>query len=175
MAVVTLSVCGTLLWVTNTQQRPIQPFDALVRLAATLGIVNGYGPFAVMTTERREIIIEGSNDGTTWLHYEFKYKPGDPAKPLSWNIPHQPRLDWQMWFAALGDESRNAWLLRFMEKLHSGSEPVLSLLQHNPFPGHPPRYVRASLYRYYFAKPEERSATGQVWQRELLGVYKEAG
>jgi len=175
MAVVTLSVCGTLLWVTNTQQRLIQPFDALVRLTATLGIVNGYGPFAVMTTERREIIIEGSNDETTWAAYEFKYKPGVLTKPLSWNIPHQPRLDWQMWFAALGDERRNAWLLRFMEKLRDGSEPVLSLLHHNPFPEHPPRYLRASLYRYYFAKPEVRSATGQVWQREFMGVYQTVG
>ena len=74
--------------------------------------MNGYGPFAVMTTERREIIVEGSDDGQTWRPYEFKYKPGELTKPLGWNIPHQPRLDWQMWFAALGSPRNNPWLGR---------------------------------------------------------------
>lgn len=171
MAVITLSVCGALLWLTNVHQRPIQPFDALVRFTATLGIVNGYGPFAVMTTERREIIIEGSNDERTWLAYEFEYKPGDLSKPLSWNIPHQPRLDWQMWFQALGDAQRNPWFLKFMARLHHGSETVQSLLLHNPFSEHPPRYLRATLYRYVFATPDIRSSTGQTWQREFLSVY----
>lgn len=171
MAVVVLSTCGALLWLTNMNQRPIQPFDALVRLTATLGVVNGYGPFAIVTTERHEIIVEGSDDGRTWLAYEFNYKPGDPSKPLSWNIPHQPRLDWQMWFAALNRARAMPWLPNLLAKLADNSEAALSLLQQNPFPKHPPRYARASLYRYSFAEPQTRAATGQVWQREFLGVY----
>ena len=174
MALVTFSACGGLLWLTNTQQRPFQPFTALIELTSTLGIVNGYGPFAIMTTERHEIILEGSNDERTWLAYEFNCKPGDPAKPLSWNIPHQPRLDWQMWFAALSNAPRSPWFPRFMEKVLAGSEPVLSLLQYNPFPDHPPRYLRANLYRYSFATPAMRSLNGQIWQREPLGVYQSA-
>ena len=174
LAVIVLSTCGGLLWLTNTQQRPIQPFDALIRMTSTLGIVNGYGPFAVMNTERHEIVVEGSNDRLTWQAYEFKYKPGDINKPLSWNIPHQPRLDWQMWFAALDPAHSRAWFVNFMAKLRSNSEPALSLLQHNPFPNSPPRYFRASLYRYAFATPAMRAATGQVWQRERLGDYPSA-
>ncbi|MBS1213318.1 MAG: hypothetical protein H6R26_1935, partial [Proteobacteria bacterium] len=109
--------------------------------------------------------------GSVWLPYEFKYKPGDPGKPLSWNIPHQPRLDWQMWFAALDRTRAMPWLPNLLAKLAENSEPALSLLQANPFPEQPPRFVRASLYRYRFTTPETRAATGQVWQREYLGIY----
>src|SRR5262245_63506302 len=70
-----------------------------------------------MTTERDEIIIEGSYDGVEWREYEFRYKPGDIAREPRWNIPHQPRLDWQMWFAALEDPRRLVWFSRFLERL----------------------------------------------------------
>jgi predicted DCC family thiol-disulfide oxidoreductase YuxK len=172
MALVTLLACGSLLWLTNTPYRRIQPFYGLAQLTTTLGIVNGYGPFAVMTTERHEIVVEGSNDNRTWLAYEFRYKPGDPEKPLSWNIPHQPRLDWQMWFAALSDHPGNTWFPKFMDKLRNNSEPVVALLKENPFPERPPRYLRARLYRYSFARPEMRAWRGQTWHRELLGDYR---
>jgi hypothetical protein len=76
-----------------------------------------------------------------------------------------------MWFAALGDARHNPWFLRFMDKLLEGSGPVLSLLRRNPFPGHPPRYVRASLYHYAFTTPQERQQTGHVWRREYVGIY----
>jgi predicted DCC family thiol-disulfide oxidoreductase YuxK len=77
--------------------------QAVDRLIQPLHIVSSYGLFAIMTTERNEIVIEGSNDGVGWREYEFSYKPGDVRRPPRWNIPHQPRLDWQMWFAALDD------------------------------------------------------------------------
>jgi len=84
---------------------------------APLRIVNTYGLFAVMTTARPEIIIEGSDDGVHWREYAFKYKPGNVKQPPLWNIPHQPRLDWQMWFAALGTPSQSPWVLRFLQRL----------------------------------------------------------
>ena len=83
--------------------------QAVDRLIEPLHIVNAYGLFAVMTTQRDEIVIEGSDDGVEWREYEFRYKPGDVARRPRWNIPHQPRLDWQMWFAALDDPRRLPW------------------------------------------------------------------
>jgi predicted DCC family thiol-disulfide oxidoreductase YuxK len=171
MAVFVFAVCGALLWTTNTHRRPFQPFDGLLSVASTLGVVNGYGPFAVMSTERREIILEGSHDGQTWEAYEFEYKPGNPARPLAWNIPHQPRLDWQMWFAAVGDDRTRLWFPKLMDRLKAGSRPVIELLQYDPFFGHPPRYLRASLYRYTFAPPQVLATTGRVWEREWLGEF----
>ncbi len=170
MGLVTLSTCGALLWLSNIHEPPIQPFYGLAKLTSAFGIVNGYGPFAVMTTVRREIILEGSDSGQTWLAYEFKYKPGDLKKPLTWNIPHQPRLDWQMWFAALGDLRDSPWIFHLMARLREGSKPVLSLLQDNPFPNHPPKYLRASIYKYSFTTPAERNASGHIWKRKLLQI-----
>ena len=138
---------------------------------APLRTVNSYGLFAVMTTTRREIIVEGSDDGTNWLAYDFKYKPGDVNRRPGFVEPFQPRLDWQMWFAALGDFRQNPWFVDFCVRLLQGSPEVLSLLGNNPFPAKPPRYVRAKLYDYHFTNFTERHATGAWWKRERVGDY----
>jgi hypothetical protein len=134
-------------------------------------IVNGYGLFAVMTTSRPEIIIEGSNDGNTWMAYEFKHKPGDLRRRPPWVEPFQPRLDWQMWFAALGDFRSSPWFSHLMLRLLQGSPRVLDLLKRNPFPLAPPKYIRAMVYDYYFTTWSERRAEGEWWHRRRLGNY----
>jgi len=136
-----------------------------------LRTVNGYGLFAVMTTERREIIVEGSNDGVTWWPYEFKYKPGDVNHRPGFVEPFQPRLDWQMWFAALGDVRQSSWFEPFCNRLLQGSPEVLALLATNPFPDKPPRFIHAQFYDYHFTNVAERRATGAWWKREFIGEY----
>lgn len=133
----------------------------------TFASINAYGLFAVMTTERPEIDVEGSDDGEHWRSYEFKWKPGPPERRPALVAPHQPRLDWQMWFAALEDCRSNPWFLRFQQRLLEGSEPVLKLLARNPFPDHPPRFVRSTLYRYRFTRTGEDG----YWAREQVGPY----
>jgi hypothetical protein len=136
---------------------------------APLRSFNSYGLFAMMTTERPEIVVEGSNDGTLWHEYEFKWKPGDVKRRPALVAPHQPRLDWQMWFAALGDVRQNQWFVRFLFSLLRGSPEVLEQLDWNPFPSQPPRYVRAVLYDYRFTKPEDGGAAW--WAREGKRLY----
>lgn len=164
-------------------------------MVAPLGIVNVYGPFAVMTTTRPEIVIEGSNDGENWREYAFKFKPGDTRRAPPWVEPHQPRLDWQMWFAALGVRTSDpqsllpelranaamdfylqnygvdAWFINFMVRLLQGSPAVLALMDENPFPDAPPRFVRARLYMYRFADADAPLRTGEWWVREERGMY----
>jgi hypothetical protein len=166
-----LVVCAATAWMHNFPERTPQPLRAAVIVASSFGMINQYGPFGVMTTERREIIVEGSNDGKAWQAYEFDYKPGDLFRGLRWNIPHQPRLDWQMWFAALEKPRHDAWFPAFVARLQEGSPPVLDLLRTTPFPDRPPRFVRAMLYRYDYVAPEIRAETGQVWRREPIGQY----
>jgi len=139
-----------------------------------LHIVNTYGLFAVMTTRRPEIIIEGSRDGETWKAYEFKWKPGGLNRPPEFVAPHQPRLDWQMWFAALGGYRQNSWVLQFMARLLEGAEPVLNLLETNPFPDKPPEQIRAVVYEYKFTDFSGWRADGSWWRRELKGLYAPA-
>ena len=136
---------------------------------APLRSVNPYGLFAVMTTKRPEIVIEGSDDGRTWAEYEFRYKPGDPRRAPRRVAPHQPRLDWQMWFAAL--EPPPPWFARLLLRLLEGSPEVLALLERNPFADHAPKYMRALLYEYRMTDRETRRRTGMYWERELLGFY----
>jgi hypothetical protein len=132
-------------------------------------IDNPYGLFRVMTTERPEILIQGSNDGVNWRTYEFKWKPGDPMRRPSYCIPHMPRLDWQMWFAALGPRGQLNWLVPFMRRLTGGEPAVLRLMGRNPFPEGPPRYVRAVMWDYHFTDPSQKRATGAWWRRHELG------
>lgn len=139
------------------------------RNVAPLEIFNGYGLFRVMTKTRPEIIIEGSNDGKTWLPYEFKWKPGDVNRRPGIVAPYQPRLDWQMWFAALGTYRQNDWFVLFLSRLLEGSPDVLKLVGTNPFPSAPPRYIRAGLYDYKFTRFGDK--TSAWWKREYLGAY----
>jgi hypothetical protein len=145
--------------------------NELVRLAAPFGIVNTYGLFAVMTTTRPEIIVQGSNDGRTWLDYEFKYKPGDLRRAPRWLAPYQPRLDWQMWFAALSGPQGAPWFDNFMVRLLQGSPEVRGLLAEDPFPGMPPKYVRALLFNYGFTDFATRRESGDWWTRRARGFY----
>jgi predicted DCC family thiol-disulfide oxidoreductase YuxK len=148
-----------------------QPLVALYEWLAPLRSVNQYGLFAVMTTTRPEIIVEGSDDGVNWLAYEFKYKPGNLKRRPGFVEPHQPRLDWQMWFAALGNFQQNPWFVEFCIRLLQGSPDVLALLERNPFPEKPPRYIRAVTYNYRFTNMDLRRKTGQWWRREPAGNY----
>ena len=134
-------------------------------------IVNGYGLFVRMTTSRHEIQLEGSRDGLEWKPYIFRYKPGALSRPPPWIAPYMPRLDWMMWFAALGSVEQNQWLIALMEQILRGSPTVLALLESNPFPEHPPRYLRAPLDNYRFTTSAERRTTGNWWKAEPLGYY----
>jgi len=162
-------------WLIFTAFKPDAPWPH--SLAAVYGrleafrIVNGYGLFRVMTKDRREIVVEGSSDGIDWLPYEFKWKPGDVMRAPGWCAPHQPRLDWQMWFAALGTPQQNPWFVGLIIRLLQGSADVSRLLAYNPFPDQPPRYIRSSSYRYRFTTAEERRRSGAWWKREELGEY----
>ncbi|HJW30496.1 MAG TPA: lipase maturation factor family protein, partial [Saprospiraceae bacterium] len=148
-----------------------QPVQTISEWFSPFMIVNSYGLFRVMTNPRFEIMIEGSNDGMTWKEYEFKYKPGDVRRMPPWVEPHQPRLDWQMWFAALGSYRQNPWFVNLCVRLLQGTPSVLELIEKNPFPQSPPRYIRAQLYEYHFTNSHERQLTAAWWIRELKGIY----
>jgi hypothetical protein len=144
----------------------VEPVSTWLR---PLRSVNSYGLFSVMTVERPEIAVEGSDDGVHWSEYRFRYKVGERASRPRQVAPHQPRLDWQMWFAALG--SPPMWLLSMLIRLLEGSPEVLGLFARNPFPERPPRYVRAVLYDYKMTDLDTHRRTGEWWRRERLGLY----
>ncbi len=144
-----------------TVERVIGPFRSL----------NNYGLFRVMTKTRREIEIQGSDDEVEWKSYLFRWKPGALDRAPAWVQPHMPRLDWQMWFAALGPARESTWFTPLVVRLLQGSPPVLGLLAGNPFPDRPPRFVRAIVYEVRFSSPAERAQSGDWWTRREAGTY----
>ncbi|HEY9733528.1 MAG TPA: lipase maturation factor family protein [Drouetiella sp.] len=134
-------------------------------------ISNGYGLFAVMTTTRKEIIVEASQDGVKWEPYKFLFKPGDVDRAPPWVAPYQPRLDWQMWFAALGTRRDSPWFSHLVLRLLQNSEDVKALLLSEPFGGKAPKFVRASLYDYQFTNFAELTKSGAWWKRQYEGTF----
>jgi hypothetical protein len=129
---------------------------------------NGYGLFRTMTLSRPEFVVEGSADGVNWREYEFRYKAGDIYRRPTLVAPFQPRLDWQMWFAALSPQHYGYLLERLMKRVLEGEPAVLALLANNPFPSGPPQFARLSFYDYHFTRFEDRGAAW--WKRELRGT-----
>ena len=150
--------------------------DTWAQKLAPFQIASGYGLFRTMTTERPEIIFEGSADGNEWKTYDFRWKADSPDDKPSFIAPHQPRLAWQFWFAALERQyhprSRNAgWFSPLVSAILDGKPVVDCFLVENPFPTTPPRYVRARLEHFTFTSPNERRATGQIWNTETVGQF----
>ncbi|XP_063478472.1 lipase maturation factor 2 isoform X3 [Symphalangus syndactylus] len=139
-----------------------------------LQLANSYGLFRRMTGlgGRPEVVLEGSYDGHHWTEIEFMYKPGNLSRPPPVVVPHQPRLDWQMWFAALGPHTHSPWFTSLVLRLLQGKEPVIRLVQSQvaryPFHKQPPTYVRAQRYKYWFSQPGEQ---GQWWRRQWVEEF----
>jgi len=135
-------------------------------------LVNTYGAFGSVGKERPELIIEGTSEkiitqATEWKEYEIPFKPGALEKGLPIVAPYQPRVAWQIWFAAMQSPQNNPWLIHLVWKLLDNDPLALELIEYNPFPDEPPQFIRIQLYKYEFIEPWEEG----VWKRELLGTW----
>lgn len=130
---------------------------------------------------RPEVVLEGlfkpsstsANNEMKWVEIPFLYKPTDVNKTPKFIAPHQPRLDWQMWFAALSTADRQPWLLHLVYKLLqakpkqykgqskaiTGADDVFSLLDKEELlrmTGEPVwpdfKSIRMKLYDYDFTR-----------------------
>ncbi len=161
-----LSILALAAELQRTAGREPPPWQsAALQAIAPVRSINGYGLFRVMTTERPEIAVEVSDDGLEWRELAFRYKPGDPARRPRIVPFHMPRLDWQMWFAALSPRRAQGWLVPFLERLLQGEPSVWSLLA-EPRPASPPRMVRMRIAQYRFTTGDERAGGRGWWVRE---------
>jgi hypothetical protein len=151
---------------------PDAPLPAFpVRALEPFRIANEFGLFAVMTRGRYEIEFQGSRDGQTWTAYPFRYKPQDIHAPPQIYAPYQPRFDWNLWFASLGNWRGYPFVVQAEQRLLSGEPDVLALFAGNPFPDRPPEQVRAVLWQYSFSDWTEKRTQGLWWRREQIGLY----
>jgi predicted DCC family thiol-disulfide oxidoreductase YuxK len=145
--------------------------DRVAKSARSLRISGSYGAFADMTERRLEILIEASVDGAQWRPYVLPYKTLALDQSHGFAGTHMPRLDWQLWFAALRRNcKRTRWYGDLLRSLLRGSPEVHALFEQVPFPDGP-TYIRSSIWRYEFTSPEEREETGNVWRRTRMGEY----
>lgn len=133
-------------------------------------LANAYGAFGSITRERYEIVVEGSADGVSWQEYEFRGKPGDPGRMPRQFAPYHLRLDWLMWFLALGAPG-GSWFIPFLRRLLAADRATLKLLRIDPFDGKQPRQVRALVYHYRYSTRQEKKATGLWWIRRPAGIF----
>ena len=142
-----------------------------VGLLEPFRIANQYGLFAVMTRGRYEIEFQGSSDGQNWVAYPFRYKPQALNRPPGIFAPYQPRFDWNLWFASLGQWREYPIVPNAEVRLLGNDKDVLALFAGNPFPQGPPKQIRAVLWQYWFTTISEKRANGMWWRRKFLGLY----
>jgi len=160
------------LFYSMVSSKKITPWlDTTGMLIRSYGLGHIYHVFPIMQVERHELVVEGSYDGVNWQAYGFRYKPGDISSRPEIIIPHQPRLDWMIWFVPPKSSSQMNWFKLFMRRLAEGSPEVLALLEKNPFEGRPPSYLRVLVYQYHFTNWEERQKTSNWWKRSYLGEF----
>jgi hypothetical protein len=152
----------------------LSPEQAMNTSYDPLHLVNTYGAFGTVGRERPVIIFEGTDSAdpdtaTDWKEYPYVASPWDPKLTPPFLAPYQPHLDWQLWFAAMATYHEYPWTLNLVWKLLHNDPATLSLFAGNPFSNYPPRYIRAVLYVYHFAKPGNPEHV--YWIRERLGLW----
>jgi lipase maturation factor 1 len=162
---------STTTWLILRLLPDVRLWERPARIAEIFHIASVYGLFANMTHERREIEFQGSMDGTTWIPYPFRYKPQDPSEAPGIYAPYQPRFEWNLWFASLGEWTQYQFVVSTEECLLQNQPDVLELFARNPFPNGPPKQVRAVIYQYWFTSLKTKRETGMWWRRQLLGDY----
>ena len=165
IAYATIAEMVRLLW--SEAPLPASPIAAL----EPLRIANQYGLFAVMTRGRYEIEFQGSNDGENWTPYPLRFKPQALNQPPGIYAPYQPRFEWNLWFASLGDWQQYNFVALAEERLLENDPVVISLFRSNPFAQAGPRFIRAVLWQYWFTSMDEKRRTGNWWRREQVGLY----
>lgn len=173
--VVVLAVTTLCVWLSRHPLRNLlSPHQRMNASFNAWHLVNAYGAFGSVTRRRTEVVVEGTRDAdpttATWQPYEFRGKPTDVRRLPRQVAPYHLRLDWGMWFLALGSSAQLRWFLPFLGRLLEADGPTLRLLAHDPFDGAAPRWVRARLFTYRFATRAERRSTGARWVRRETGT-----
>ncbi len=170
MAALLLTAAAVEAW-RMVDRRPL-PGPLMEAMAVWRGwhLAHPFHVFPTMKTERIEVVIEGSRDGEHWEEYPFRFRPDRLDEPPRFIVPHQPRIDWMMWFVPMGPLFWD-WYAQFLQRLLENAPEVTAQLETNPFQDAPPRSIRSSLWRYKFTSPEERAATGNWWKRQWLGPF----
>jgi hypothetical protein len=145
-------------------------------------LVNSYHLFASVTRERIEPELQTLAAGQpvdqdaddrpgAWTAHDLWHKPGDPRRAPDFVAPHQPRVDFQLWFYGLAFRRREpAYLSALVRRMCEDPAAVQPLFR-SPLPPHPAA-VRLVYWQYHFADRAEHRATGAWWTRQPLAASR---
>jgi hypothetical protein len=129
------------------------------RVWAPLRVVNTYHLFAQITRERIEPEFQ-TRAGGNWQTHDLWYKPGPLDRRPPYVAPHQPRVDFQLWFYGLSYRNQSpAYVMNLLKRLCRDPAAVQPLFV-RPLPPHPDA-VRIVYWQYHFADRP-------WWRREHL-------
>jgi len=172
LAILLLAISLTQIYWYVFNQTLHPPLRDIARIGHRYGFGNVFHVFPTMQTQRYEFLIQGSYDGDKWYQYDFKYKPGPLMQAPVFNVPHQPRLDWMIWFVPPKFSKMQQWFDQFMFRLWKNEKSVTDLLRFNPFENQAaPKFLRVLVFQYHFTSFEEKEKTGHWWKAEFLGIY----
>jgi len=142
-------------------QRLVEPLQALCE---PWRLINTYHLFGHITRERVEPEFQVESGGT-WYTLDLRHKPGDLKRPPDFVAPHQPRVDFQLWFYGLSfQHGMPEYVGALLDRLCHDPGAVQPLFA-EPLPADP-EAVRIAFWRYRFSPRQERAAW---WTREPIG------
>lgn len=145
--------------------RPLVP---IVELNQTFRLVNNYHLFASVTRERIEPEVQTQLNGA-WIPQHLRYKAGPVAEPPRFVAPHQPRVDFQLWFYGLAYSRRPPlFVMNLLARLCDDPDAVRPLFR-APLPAAPDA-ARIVFWDYRFTSPDEMRASGAWWRRNQLAA-----
>lgn len=160
----------------DTKVKPLTLTKDLSRLVAPYMLSNNYLVLSKVSQHysegRPELQIQGrgSADEPTWQQFDLRYKPGNPSKELARVVPHLPRLDLKMWYAARSSLQNNQWLQTFAYRLATGEKDVLNAISPSS-PVSKVNQVRVSLNTYKYSSKGRVPFAGYWSQSKLKSEY----
>lgn len=138
----------------------------IYRELSPLRVANVYHLFGHITRARIEPEFQTlqPGDGAAWTAHDLHYKPGDLGRAPPLVAPHQPRVDFRLWFYGLGHRRGLPPYVRSILEGMCRRPAAVQPLFADRLPA-APQAVRIQLFRYRFTNAEQRAQSGDLWRR----------
>jgi hypothetical protein len=141
-------------------------FEEARTLYSPFRAINTYHLFGHITTKRIEPEFQLYYAGD-FHPLTFRYKPGPVDRAPPFVAPHQPRVDFQLWFYGLSyRQSTPSYVVALIQRLCHDPRAVESLFA-TRLPPHP-EAARIAFYEYKFTSFDEWRQSGAWWKRTPL-------
>lgn len=160
----------------ETKVKPIGITKDLNRAVAPFMLSNNYLLLSKVSEHyaesRPELQIQGreSDQDPNWQQFDLRYKPGQPSRELSRVVPHVPRIDLKMWYAARSSLQTNQWITNFAYRIASRERDVTNAISPST-PVSKIGQVRVALLKYRYSSKAKQPFAGYWSQYKFVSEY----